>query len=246
MSKPDALLELRNVQVHFGGNKVLQDLNMSIGRGFNGLIGPNGAGKTTAFNVVSGYVTPQGGSVVYDGLDITGMRPVRIARMEMGRTFQTPKLVPTLTLVENVMLGLDGRPEKGKMKRSTSMDMLARFGLEDLSGARAESIPIALQKVVEIARGLVGAPRFLMLDEPAAGLSTEDVERILPPLREIVAEAEISVLIIEHDIELVRRLCHTASVLHFGKNLVTGSPSEVMRHPEVLEAYLGAPHATGN
>lgn len=242
MSNSDSLLELRNVQVSFGGNKVLTDLDLAVTRGFNGLIGPNGAGKTTAFNVVSGYVTPQGGSVIFDGRDITGMRPVPIARLGMGRTFQTPKLVPTLTLVENVMLGLDGRPGKGSAKRPAALEILTRFGLEDLAQKKAESIPIALQKVVEIARGLVGAPKFLMLDEPAAGLSTEDVERVLPPLREIVEETGVSVLIIEHDIELVRRLCHTTSVLHFGKNLVSGNPSDVMRHPEVLEAYLGAPH----
>lgn len=246
MSESDALLELRHIQVSFGGNKVLRDLNMEIGQGFNGLIGPNGAGKTTAFNVVSGYVAPQAGSVIFDGRDITGMRPVPIARLGMGRTFQTPKLIPTLTLVENVMLGLDGRGERHKSKRSASMEVLARFGLADLSGARAESIPIALQKVVEIARGLVGAPKFLMLDEPAAGLSVEDVERVLPPLREIVAEGDVSVLIIEHDIELVRRLCHTTSVLHFGENLVTGPPASVMKHPEVLEAYLGVPHVAGS
>lgn len=246
MPDSDTVLRLENIHVHFGGNKVLQDLSLEVHKGFNGLIGPNGAGKTTAFNVVSGYVQPKTGTVVFDGEDVTGGRPVRIARRGMGRTFQTPKLVPTLTLTENVMLGLDGRPGRSKGKRDTAVGMLRRFELQHLAEARADSVPIALQKVVEIARALVGEPRLLLLDEPAAGLSSEDVGRILPPLRTVVDEAGIAVLIIEHDIDLVRRLCHTASVLHFGRNLVTGTPAEVVKHPEVLEAYLGAPHVAQN
>ena len=244
MTAESTVLELRGLEVSFGGNHVLKGVDLEVGSGFTGLLGPNGAGKTTIFNVISGYVRQSAGEVLLRGEALTRLSPAAVARRGVARTFQTPKLVPDMSLLNNVLLGVDGRRElRGRKGRDRAHELLELFGLGDRSALQASSIPLASQKVVEVIRALVSAPRLVLLDEPAAGLSAADVEALIPPLREVVSRDELAVVIIEHDVELVSRLCPRAAVLHFGKTLAVGTPAEVMRHPDVLEAYLGADFA---
>jgi branched-chain amino acid transport system ATP-binding protein len=210
-----------------------------------GLIGPNGAGKTTLLNVVSGYVAPSAGRVLLSGTATNGLRPHQVARRGLARTFQTPKLVRELTVLENVMLGVDGRAGWLRGRRSSGVvaradELLQRFGLRAWRDRDAGSLPLSSQKVVEVARALVAEPVVILLDEPAAGLGADDVERLIEPLRLHAAEHRLAILIIEHDIELIARLCSHVAVLNFGKVIAEGTPSHVLQQPEVVNAYLGA------
>ena len=237
----ETVLRLEQVAVEFGGNKVLRGLDLTADLGFTGLIGPNGAGKTTVFNAVSGYVRPSAGELSLDGVSLRGRSSTAIARLGVGRTFQTPRLVGDMTLLDNVLLGVDGRPgHRGRTARARADDLLGAFSLGDQRRTKAADLPLATQKVVEVVRALIGQPRLVLLDEPAAGLSAEDVEALVPPLLEVGASGELAIVIIEHDVELVSRLCPTVAVLHFGVALAVGTPAEVMAHPDVVDAYLGA------
>jgi len=237
----ETVLCLDGVTVEFGGNQVLKGMSLTARQGFTGLIGPNGAGKTTVFNVISGYVRPSSGDITLDDVSLLGRSATAIARRGVGRTFQTPRLVGDMTLVDNVLLGVDGRPSRrGRNASSRADELLGLFGLGDQRRTKAADLPLASQKVVEVVRALVGEPRLLLLDEPAAGLSAENVEALVPPLLEVAATADLAIVIIEHDVELVSRLCPTVAVLHFGVALAVGTPAEVMAHPDVLDAYLGA------
>ena len=239
-----AVLAVWGVSVRFGGNVVLKEVSLSAPVGFMGLIGPNGAGKTTLLNVVSGYVRPTQGSVLLGGEPVTGLRPYRVARRGLARTFQTPKLVRELTVLENVMLGLDGRAGWLRGGRSGAVgradELLERFGLRRWRDREAAALPLASQKVVEVARALVSNPTAVLLDEPAAGLGADDVERLIGPLQLHAREHNLAVVIIEHDIELISRLCRQVAVLDFGTLIAEGPPGEVLEKPEVVNAYLGA------
>ena len=256
-----AVLEVRDITVDFGGNRALDHVSFSVEPGFTGLIGPNGAGKTTLFNVVSGYVPASEGEVLLDG-KLRRRRPSAVARAGVARTFQTPRMVPDLTVAQNVMLGLDSRrgmlghalevvawPSARRAEaegQESARALLQRFGLDHLGDTAAQSVPLAVQKIVEVARALVAHPRLLLLDEPAAGLAVEDVERLIGPLREIARSTGCAVLIIEHDLALVTELCSAVHVLDFGKLIGSGSPSEVLRMQRVLQAYMGAGFAAAS
>ena len=241
----DAVLAVQGVSVRFGGNLVLKEVSLSAPVGFMGLIGPNGAGKTTLLNVVSGYVRPAQGEVLLGGERLSGLRPHRVARRGLARTFQTPKLVRELTVLENVMLGVDGRAgwlRSGSASAAVerSDQLLERFGLRKWRDREAAALPLASQKVVEVARALVSNPSVVLLDEPAAGLGVEDVERLIAPLQLHAQEHDLAVVIIEHDVELISRLCRRVAVLDFGTLIAEGPPGEVLERPEVVNAYLGA------
>ena len=248
-------VELRGLQVAFGGNLVLESVDLSFRPGFNGRIGPNGAGKTTVFNVLSGYVTPAAGTVHLEGNDLGGLS--QTARVEAGiaRTFQAPKLVQDATVMENVLLGRHHLFRHGHLAellmlpvqrreeteaRRTCMHMLDRFGLADVAHTETGDLSLGSQKIVEVCRALVAEPKVLLLDEPAAGLGAEDVTVLLRVLREMVTENDLCLIIIEHDLELVTALCRSISVLHFGRIISHGTPKEVTSDPAVVEAYLGA------
>jgi branched-chain amino acid transport system ATP-binding protein len=240
-------LRVAQVSVRFGGNEVLKGVDLALRPGFTGLIGPNGAGKTTLFNVIGGYVKPTSGDVLLRGQRLTGRRPTDVARAGVGRTFQTPRLVPDMTILENVLLGVDGhRGLRGRSAWVRAMSLLDSFELSVAASTSASSLPLSSQKVVEVVRALMGKPHVLLLDEPAAGLAAEDVERLIPPLVEMAGVDGLTVLIIEHDIDLVSRLCSQVAVLHFGVTLAVGSPVEVLSLPDVVNAYLGAGFATQN
>ncbi len=248
-------LELRDLTVAFGGNVVLKDVSIAFGNGFNGLIGPNGAGKTTCFNVVSGYVRPSGGEVELFGEPLRERSQARVAGHGIGRTFQSPRLVLDLTVLENTLLGLHQRYRSGHLRellglggarreeregRERARELLNAFGL----GARAEdlagNLPLGSQKLVEVARALMAAPKVVLLDEPAAGLGATDVDVMLRGLSAIVDEGSLCVVIIEHDLQLVMDLCPFLAVLHNGAIIASGAPADVVANPTVVEAYLGA------
>ncbi len=245
MPPADVRLTVEDLVVGFGGNTVLQGVSFSVARGFTGLIGPNGAGKTTLLNAISGYVSPTRGRVLLGDRPLTSLRPHRIARRGLGRTFQTPRLVPELTVWENVMLGLDGhigwdRKRSHVVSLARVEELLRQLDLNDWRDRPAASLPFSSQKVVEVARALAADPLVVLLDEPAAGLGPAEVERLIEPLKRRVEERGLAVLIVEHDIELVTRLCSRIVVLDFGQLIADGAPAQVLRLPHVVNAYLGA------
>jgi len=249
-----AALELRGLHVAFGGNRVLEGVDLSFGSGFNGLIGPNGAGKTTIFNVISGYVTPSEGEVLLGGENLEDRSQSARVAAGIGRTFQAPRLVLDATVMENTLLGLQqryrwghltellrlpwGRAEE-RQARQSAMGMLERFGLADFAHEDADSLPLGSQKLVEVARALVAEPQVVLLDEPAAGLGADDVTVLLRGLRGIAAESDLCIVIIEHDLQLVTSLCPYIAVLDFGRIISEGGPDDVTHDPAVIEAYLG-------
>ena len=254
MSAGTAPLELRDLHVAFGGNRVLEGVDLNFGSGFNGLIGPNGAGKTTIFNVISGYVAPSQGEVLLAGEDLANRSQSARVAAGIGRTFQAPRLVLDATVMENTLLGLQQRYRWGHLSellrmpwarteerqaRRDCMDMLERFSLADVAHTEADSLPLGSQKLVEVARALVAEPPVVLLDEPAAGLGADDVTVLLRGLRGIAAESELCIVIIEHDLQLVTSLCPHIAVLDFGRIISEGGPDDVTHDPAVIEAYLG-------
>ena len=247
-------LAVEDLHVAFGGNHVLQGVDLDFTPGFNGLIGPNGAGKTTVFNVISGYVRRNQGVVRLHGEDLLSMSRTQRVKAGIGRTFQAPRLILDATVMENTLLGrhhlfrwghfaelllLPQQRREETEARQICIDMLDRFGLADVAHEEAGALSLGSQKLVEVARALVADPTVVLLDEPAAGLGADDVTVLLRGLRQIQAERDLCVIIIEHDLQLVTSLCPKISVLHFGEIISEGSPEHVTTDPVVIEAYLG-------
>jgi len=248
-SDQESRLRLDNVTVSFGGVRAVNGVSFQSRPGFLGIIGPNGSGKTTILNVISGYVRPQSGQVLLDGASITGVAAYKIARRSISRTFQTPRLVRELSVLENVLLGVDGRPGRWRsalsgsrrlMTTTSAEHLLDHFGLGEWTHRSASELPLATMKIVEVVRALLAEPRIVMLDEPAAGLGAEDIEHLIPPLVAQMKLTGLSVLLIEHDVELITRLCDWILVLDFGSVIAEGPPATVLKEERVITAYLGA------
>jgi branched-chain amino acid transport system permease protein len=247
-------LTITNLHKHFGGVKALEGCALTAEAGrTHALVGPNGSGKTTTLNVVSGFVRSDRGSVLLGATDISRSPPHQIARLGVGRTFQTPKLLNEMTVLDNVRLGgfvseranaaeiALGLPRARADQRESTAAALAllRFvGLADRAHALAGDIPHGQQRLVEIARALAGRPSLLLLDEPAAGLSMDELDRLGALIEAIVAQGT-TVLVVEHHLELIARISHAVTVLDRGKVLAAGTPDEVFSHPEVERAYMG-------
>lgn len=205
-----------------------------------GLIGPNGSGKTTSVNVITGLLKPSGGQVRVDQTDITGWPAHKIARMGLARTFQTIKLFSALSVLENVEVAAVSAGLPRRQARELALTMLAELGVARLAGESAGTLPYGEERRVEIARALARNPGFLLLDEPAAGLNEQESDSLLETLAAIPAKYGCGILIIDHDMRLMMRLCDRLHVLNYGKTIGEGRPEEIRRNPAVIEAYLGS------
>ena len=251
----DTLLQATNVTMRFGGVTAVSGLDLALPKGrIAGIIGPNGAGKTTAFNILSGFYTPQEGSVVFNGVDIRGRSPADICRMGMARTFQNIRLSPQMTVLENIMvgchvrrrcpwwmapLGLPAFYREEEEIREKGRKLAQRVHLADNIAEQAGSLPYGAQRRLEIARALATDPELLLLDEPAAGMNPQESLDLMHFIGHIRDEFGLTILLIEHDMKVVMGVCQYIWVMEYGALIAQGDPDTVRSNPDVIRAYLG-------
>ena len=237
-----AILEIRDVEQSFGGLDVLEGVSLSVEEGaIQGLIGPNGAGKTTIFNIVSGLLRADAGTVVFDGTDISAMAPKDIARMGVGRTFQITRPYPGMTVRDNLLPSLlyaGGYSHVGAA-RERADELLDLLGLGTLADEEGRDLTMSEQKRLEMARALATEPELLLLDEVFAGLSHEDIDRQVEVVRDIQAELDVSILLIEHVMEATMQVCDNVAVLASGTIIAEDVPEVIVHDQQVIDVYLG-------
>ncbi len=243
-----AVLEVRGANVRFGGHAAVRDVDLECEAGeITGLIGPNGAGKTTTFNVITGLQDTVGGRVILEGKDITNAKAHIRARHGIARTFQRLEVFGSLTARENVLTAAELRrswSHDRKINPRTDVErLLERVGIRSVADERVDAMPTGLARLVELARALATHPKLLLLDEPASGLDESESDAFAELLLELAGEG-MAILLVEHDVQLVMRVCARINVLDFGAILAVGTPEEIQRDQAVLDAYLGSPVET--
>lgn len=256
----DRLLEVRNLTMQFGGVVALSEVNLHVAEGeIAALIGPNGAGKTTVFNVVTGYYQPTQGEVLLNNDSIVGLKPHKIARKGLARTFQNVRLFGDMTALENVMTAADAKNKVGLIasifgigssksdesrSHAKAAELLNFMGIGHRAGQLARNLPYGDQRRLEIARALALEPQVLLLDEPAAGFNPQEKVELGELIKKI-RDAGFAVLLIEHDMSLVMKISDRVTVLDFGQKIAEGTPKEIQNNQKVIDAYLGvADHAS--
>jgi branched-chain amino acid transport system ATP-binding protein len=239
-------LIVRDVTKHFEGLAALQNVSLSLHLGeILGLIGPNGSGKTTLINVISGLLPSDGGQIIVGDVDITNKPSYQVAHTGISRTFQTIRLFHELTVQENVEVAAISVGFSRQQARQDATQALAEMDISRWSASRAGELPYGLERRVEVSRALAMKPKFLLLDEPAAGLNEDESSQLMEILRPIPKQKNLGMLIVDHDMRLIMRLCHRLHVLNYGKTIGEGSPEEVRKMPAVVQAYLGTSRKGG-
>jgi branched-chain amino acid transport system ATP-binding protein len=255
------LLEIEGIRLAFAGLKAIDDVSLTVHSGeLFAIIGPNGAGKTSIFNCVSGVYHPQEGSIRFEGRDLLGMKPNKIAALGIARTFQNIELFPQLTVLDNLMLGRHihieyGTPSAmlriGRASREEARNREIVEGIIELLDIHehrksfVSMLPYGIQKKVELGRALAMAPKLLMLDEPAAGMNLEETEDMARYITDVKRELGIGILLVDHDMRMVMDLADRVMAMDFGRPIATGRPDEIQGNAEVISAYLGQEHSVG-
>lgn len=250
-----ALLEVHDIGISFGGLRAVDDFQISIEKGqLYGLIGPNGAGKTTVFNILTGVYTPDKGTILLDGQNITGKNTMEINRAGIARTFQNIRLFHLLSVLDNVKIGLHNQMQYStltgvfrlpryyqveKEMNERAMELLHVFELDDVADYQATNLPYGKQRKLEIARAMATNPKLLLLDEPAAGMNPNETKELMETIHFVREKFDMTILLIEHDMKLVSGICEQLTVLNFGQILCQGKTADVLHDPEVIKAYLG-------
>lgn len=248
-------LEIQGLTHRFGGLQAVSNFNITLEKGkIAGLIGPNGAGKTTVFNLVSGFYTPSEGEIRFEGQRLNGLAPHQVASRHIGRTFQNIRLWGEMTVLDNIRIAnhyqlgysladaffrTSRYQTREKEIESGAWELLETFKLKELAHEYAKNLPYGIQRRVEIARALALKPSLLLLDEPAAGLSSADVTELISYIRWIHETFNLGIWMIEHQMQVVMTLCDAITVIDFGAEIASGSPEQIRNNPNVIKAYLG-------